>query len=254
MTGRSSNAGTPNDLNKFTGHERDQEGGLDLDYMLARNYDSELGRFYSVDPLHFKYQSTSPYAYVLNNPLRLVDPTGMASEDPKVIARLKQNDISKGLQEMLNLMNESGNKKEVLAYLVQDNDGTAELLVIDISGNTESTSKNPEVGKTASGTSLFEGSEVIAQIHTHTNGNPTPSGGKDGDQQASRDLQAPVFKLTNDNMGVTLGGVENSGFGDNPNLGKKFKESVVNKGKSDRLIKYAQDLKGAIDRKRKKSK
>jgi hypothetical protein len=31
LPGRSYNAGTPNDLNKFTGHERDQEGGLDLD-------------------------------------------------------------------------------------------------------------------------------------------------------------------------------------------------------------------------------
>lgn len=39
MPGRSLNSGTPNDLNKFTGHERDQEAGLDLDYMLARNYD-----------------------------------------------------------------------------------------------------------------------------------------------------------------------------------------------------------------------
>jgi RHS repeat-associated protein len=68
LPGRSYNAGTPNDLNKFTSHERDQEGGLD--YMLARNYDSELGRFYSVDPLYYKYHSTSPYAYVLNNPLR----------------------------------------------------------------------------------------------------------------------------------------------------------------------------------------
>jgi len=254
LPGRSSNLGTPNDLNKFTGHERDQEGGLDLDYMLARNYDSELGRFYSVDPLHYKYHSTSPYAYVLNNPLRLVDPTGMASEDPKVIARFEQAKISQGLQQMLNYMNESG--KEVSAFMVQNKEGNVELVLFDFSGNGADFSENPAVGETATGTSLFEGSEVIAQIHTHTNGNPTPSGDEDGkgDKAASKRLQAPVFTLTNDNMGVTLGGVENSGFGDNPNLGKGFKESVVNKGKSDRLIKYAQDLKGAIDRKRKKSK
>jgi RHS repeat-associated protein len=77
LPGRSYNAGTPNDLNKFTGHERDQEGGLDLDYMLARNYDSEWGRFYSVDPM---FQYSSPYIYVGNNPLLFTDPTGMLGD------------------------------------------------------------------------------------------------------------------------------------------------------------------------------
>jgi len=76
LPGRSYNAGTPNDLNKFTGHERDQEGGLDLDYMLARNYDSELGRFYSVDPLHYKFPAWSPYNYTMNNPIIYIDPNG----------------------------------------------------------------------------------------------------------------------------------------------------------------------------------
>jgi len=77
LPGRSYNAGTPNDLNKFTGHERDQEGGLDLDYMLARNYDSELGRFYSVDPNFYKYPNISPYVYTMNNPIISTDPDGM---------------------------------------------------------------------------------------------------------------------------------------------------------------------------------
>jgi uncharacterized protein RhaS with RHS repeats len=45
--------------------------------MLARNYDSEIGRFLSVDPFVSKYPSLSPYAYVANNPLQFIDPTGM---------------------------------------------------------------------------------------------------------------------------------------------------------------------------------
>ncbi len=76
MPGRSSNTGTPNDLNKFTGHERDTEGNLNLDYMLARNYDPELGRFLSVDPLASKMPAWSPYSFVFNNPLMFIDPDG----------------------------------------------------------------------------------------------------------------------------------------------------------------------------------
>lgn len=35
-----------------------------------------------VDPLAMDYPSMTPYGYVLNNPLGLVDPTGMAATDP----------------------------------------------------------------------------------------------------------------------------------------------------------------------------
>ena len=38
-------------------------------------------RFTTVDPLAEDYYDVSPYAYVLNNPLRYTDPTGMSSEN-----------------------------------------------------------------------------------------------------------------------------------------------------------------------------
>jgi hypothetical protein len=38
-----------------------------------------------VDPLAMDYPSITPYGYVLNNPLGLVDPTGMAATDPFLI-------------------------------------------------------------------------------------------------------------------------------------------------------------------------
>jgi RHS repeat-associated protein len=73
---------------KFAGHERDFNGYLNvdntmyLDYMHARHYNPNLGRFLSVDPvLDIKQATKNPqgwnrYAYVLNNPLRFTDPTG----------------------------------------------------------------------------------------------------------------------------------------------------------------------------------
>jgi RHS repeat-associated protein len=61
---------------RFTGHERDEEVGLD--YMQARRYAAEFGRFLSVDPLADDFPALSPYNYTFNNPLRYIDPDGQA--------------------------------------------------------------------------------------------------------------------------------------------------------------------------------
>jgi RHS repeat-associated protein len=65
----------------FTGKERDQESGLD--YFGARYNSSSMGRFMSPDPGWFLQadltnpQTWNQYSYVLNNPLRFIDPTGL---------------------------------------------------------------------------------------------------------------------------------------------------------------------------------
>jgi len=67
---------------KFTGHERDGAGsGFELDYMHARYYDANLARFLSYDPARTSAnprvpQSWNRYSYVMNNPLKAVDPNG----------------------------------------------------------------------------------------------------------------------------------------------------------------------------------
>jgi len=47
-------------------------------YYRARYYDSSTGRFLSEDPIH-QFSEKSAYPYVSNNPLILVDPTGLVA-------------------------------------------------------------------------------------------------------------------------------------------------------------------------------
>ncbi len=69
---------------KFTQKERDIESGLD--YFGARYYSSAQGRFTSVDPSMVSARTVNPqtwnrFLYVINNPLRYVDPSGMQEKD-----------------------------------------------------------------------------------------------------------------------------------------------------------------------------
>jgi RHS repeat-associated protein len=62
---------------KFTGKELDESDNLY--YYGARYYDPAMGRFISADPVDGDLtnpQSFNKYSYVLNNPLKYVDPTG----------------------------------------------------------------------------------------------------------------------------------------------------------------------------------
>ena len=73
---------------KFTGKERDAETGFDYTSTVlsagfgARYYASDLSVWLGVDPLADKYPSTSPYAYVFNNPVMFIDKWGLEGENP----------------------------------------------------------------------------------------------------------------------------------------------------------------------------
>ena len=58
----------------FSGKEKDAETGYS--YFGARYYDSDLSVWLSVDPLAGDFAGISPYAYVANNPIILIDPDG----------------------------------------------------------------------------------------------------------------------------------------------------------------------------------
>jgi RHS repeat-associated protein len=61
---------------KFGGKEQETMFGLDLYDFHARQMDSRVGSFLTVDPLAEKYYSISPYAYCAGNPVKYVDPDG----------------------------------------------------------------------------------------------------------------------------------------------------------------------------------
>jgi len=64
---------------QFTGHQYDEE--TTFEYHGARYYNRLLGRYMSVDPLASQFFNWSTYNYTMDNPINLVDPTGMGPED-----------------------------------------------------------------------------------------------------------------------------------------------------------------------------
>lgn len=73
-----SDSGSVSVKHKFTSQELDSKTGLY--YYGARCYDPLLGRFTTADPIvpdPTNPQSLNRYSYVLNNPLKYIDPTGL---------------------------------------------------------------------------------------------------------------------------------------------------------------------------------
>ncbi|MFC2094553.1 RHS repeat domain-containing protein, partial [Bacteroidota bacterium] len=137
IPGRSLVSGGLNEKYKFTGKERDA-GTTEYDYFGARFYDSELGRWLSVDPLADMYPGWSPYNYTLNNPLFFIDPTGMSASPANAGEEDKtgKNVVGEGPNPGIRFMDEQLKAavpefkkvpEKALIALIELSDGTSDL-------------------------------------------------------------------------------------------------------------------------------
>ncbi len=84
-------------LDERTAQSAELDDATQMYYYGARYYDPRISIFVSVDPLaeHPKQIGSSPYIYVANNPINLIDPTGMIWERPEDKKRLESDIKSK---------------------------------------------------------------------------------------------------------------------------------------------------------------
>jgi uncharacterized protein RhaS with RHS repeats len=165
-------------------------------------YDPAIGRWHSVDPLAVVYESQSPFSYVLNNPIKYIDPNGMwvgtaggyTTDDPEDIKKFLNY-----LQTEKELLSNNPDINEVVGFVeAEENNGIGKLS--DDSFLTSSVSVKKTEGKKWYQSDMYEvNNDDLVTVWTEIQKSLNPQGlvgEKWGDNyNASKSLSRYKFNL-----------------------------------------------------------
>jgi RHS repeat-associated protein len=104
----------------YNGKEWNDDFGLGMNDYGARYYDPAMARFTTADPLAEMYSGMSAYHYVMNNPIKFVDPTGMASEAYSFGSQSSEKNSDEIMQEQRQKLEDSKKDDVAVSFTGQE--------------------------------------------------------------------------------------------------------------------------------------